>query len=69
MKDVTLIRSIPVSHAENSVPALFFSGRLKVIRHVASEFDVCEIDLLYVKELSQHCAMSSASLDQTYAAG
>ena len=44
VKNVTFIRSIPVLHAENSVPTLFFSGR-KVIRHVTSGFDVCEIDL------------------------
>ena len=45
MKDVTFIRSIPVSHAENSVLTLFFSGRKKVIRQTTSEFDVYEVDL------------------------
>ena len=48
MTDITFIWSIPFSHAENSVPNLFSAGRLyalKVIRHVTSDTEVCEIDM------------------------
>ena len=48
MKGVTFSWSMPVLHAKNSVATLFLSGCLypqKVIRHMASDFDVCEINL------------------------
>ena len=45
--DVTFIQSVPVLHAENSVPTLSpvaFTPR-KVIRHMTSDSEVWEIDL------------------------
>ena len=48
MKDVTFIQFIPVLHAENFVPMLFFCGRLcpqRGYRHMTSDFDICENDL------------------------
>ena len=62
MTEVIFIRSNPVLHAENFVPTLSFSGALvppsKVIRHMTSDFDGCEIDLdMQINELSKRCAI------------
>ena len=48
IKDVTVILSIPVLHAENSLPTLFFPvacSPRKVIRYMISDFDVYEVDV------------------------
>ena len=48
MKDVTFTWPTPVLHMENSVTMLFFSAHLypeKVVRHMTSNFDVCDVDL------------------------
>lgn len=48
MTNFTFIKSIPVLHAETSVPALYFSGHFyprQVVRHTSSHSDVYETDL------------------------
>ena len=49
MTDVTFIRSIPVLLAEENLYRRYFSlvacNARKGIRHMTSDFDVCEVDL------------------------